>query len=554
MHVANLVRIFRVQAERFGPRPAIRFRRYGRYCDMTWEQYHEAARACASALIEAGIEVGDRVGLLAENSREWLIADMGILLAGAVNVPPHAPLAARQAQFQLHNSQARWLFVSTAGQMEKIRAVRAELPDLQGVVSFGAKLSGEDYLAWPSFLQKGRQLLPGVEEELRQREQALTADSLATIMYTSGTTGNPKGVMLTHGNLVSNAQSVEQSYPREPDAVALSWLPLSHIYARTVDHYLCLATGTLLCLAESAETVVRDLAETQPTHLSCVPRFYEKLLAAVEGPDPAVMQLRLRAVFGPRMSWLGSGGAPLPGNVARQYLKGGFTIYQGYGLTETSPVMTFNCPGQNKLDSVGKAIPGVEIKIAPDGEILTRGPQVMRGYWNNPGATEEAIRDGWFHTGDLGYLDDEGYLFITGRKKELLVLSNGKKVIPTVLEGMLVSDPVIDQAVVYGEGKNYLSALIVPNWDILLAALGDASLPPVARSQLTEHPQVTAFLRTRIDQLLAEVSNWEQIKCFVVLAEPFSVAAEELTVSLKMRRNVIFENHWERIQAMYDGK
>ena len=229
----------------------------------------------------------------------------------------------------------------------------------------------------------------------------------------------------------------------------------------------------LLCVAESAETLVQDLADVQPTHMASVPRFYEKVLTMAADPDPKVVARRLRDLFGPRVNWLSSGGAPLPSAVARAYVDAGVLVLQGYGLTETSPVISFNSKEAYKLETVGRPLPGVEVKIAADGEVLTRGPHVMKGYWKNPPATAEAIRDGWLYTGDLGELDADGFLKITGRKKELLVLSNGKKVVPAFLEGLLQGDPCIDQAVVCGEGRNFLTALIVPHWPNVRAALAE---------------------------------------------------------------------------------
>jgi long-chain acyl-CoA synthetase len=545
----NLAALFRRQAERLGPRPALRFKRHGLFHDLSWQDYHIQSLACAAALADAGVAPGDRVGLLAENRLEWLIADMGILAAGAVTVPPHAPLTAAQVHFQLHDAGVCWLFVSTVAQLAKVRQIQGDLPQLRGVIVFDAATADGSALPWAGFLQRGRQALPHLAAELARREAALGPDDLATIIYTSGTTGNPKGVMLTHGNLLSNACACDEASPRGPDALLLSWLPLSHIYARTVDHYLSLVAGVTLCLSESAETVVADLAEVRPTHLSCVPRFHEKLLAAVAAPDPATTGRRLRAIFGPRMDWLGSGGAPLPPAVAEAYRQAGLLVLQGYGLTESSPVISFNRKEHYKLETVGQAIPGVEVAIAPDGEVLTRGPHVMRGYWNDPAATAEALRDGWLHTGDLGRLDAEGFLTITGRKKDLLVLSNGKKVVPTHLEGLLLADPCIDQAVVYGEGRHFLTALIVPHWDNLRAALpATAGQQPEA---LARQPVVQAFFRQRVDTALAGVSNWEQVRKFLVLPQPFTVAAEELTVSLKLRRSAVLAKHRAALEALY---
>jgi long-chain acyl-CoA synthetase len=372
-------------------------------------------------------------------------------------------------------------------------------------------------------------------------------------MYTSGTTGNPKGVMLTHWNLLRNAIASDEASPRKPTDVLLNWLPFNHIYARTVDHYLSIVAGVVLCLADSAETVVANLAEILPTHLSSVPRLYEKVLAAVSALPPEAKHKQLRAIFGPRIDWLGSGGAPLPLAVAKAFQEAGLLILQGYGLTESSPVISFNRKEKYKLETVGQAIPGVEVKIASDGEVLTRGPHVMKGYWNNPQATAETIRDGWLHTGDLGTLDAEGFLTITGRKKELLVLSNGKKVVPNFVEGLLLADTIIDQAVIHGEGRNFLTALIVPNWTNLKKAMQNegVSPPPGNEETLARNPQVLSFLAKRVEKALADVASWEQVKKFVVLPQPFSVAGDELTVSLKLKRSVIFDKYKTQLEALY---
>jgi long-chain acyl-CoA synthetase len=553
MSYRNLAQLHRLQAERLGSRPTLRYKRHGLWHDVTWADYHEQSWACAAALVQAGVRVGDRVGLLADNSVEWLLADMGILAAGAVNVPPHAPLTARQVLYQFRDAGVSWAFVADAQQLAKIKHVRAELPDLRGIVVFDRRAAGSDAQSWDGFLQKGRQSLPELREELLRREQSLGGDSLATVMYTSGTTGEPKGVMLTHGNLLSNAQACNDMCPRREGSVLLSWLPFSHIYGRTVDHYLSMVAGAVLALAPSPETVVENLGEIQPTHLSCVPRFYEKVLAAVAAADPELTGKRLRGLFGPRIEWLSSGGAPLPPAIAHAYLKAGLRVLQGYGLTESAPVISFNRPENFKLETVGQPIPGIEVRIADDGEILTRGPHVMTGYWNNPQATAEAIRDGWLYTGDLGQLDEDGFLSVTGRKKELMVMSSGKKLVPSHIEGLLLADPCIDQVVVFGEGRNFLTALIVPNWDNLRRELQTIGVE--ANSQppeiLADNPVVKELLAKRMDAALKDVSSWEHVKEFAVLLRPFTVAGEELTVSLKLRRSVIEEKYRSKLQALY---
>jgi long-chain acyl-CoA synthetase len=539
MAFRNLPEMLRRQAGCLGRRPAIRFKRHGLFHDVTWRRYHDDVLACAAALVESGVGIGDRVGLLAENRVEWLIADLGILAAGAVTVPLHAPLTAAQARFQLADAGVSRLFVSTPAQLDKIRTLRPELPTLGRVILMEAH-SAEDAEAWPSFLGRGRRAWAKHGETVERMERSLGPEDLATVIYTSGTTGNPKGVMLTHGNLVSNAWETMRSSNQGPDGLVLNWLPLSHIFARTVDHYGCLAGGVTLALAPSAETVVENLAELHPTRMAAVPRFYEKVLSAVASTEPGQTARRLRDVFGPRIKWLCSGGAPLPRPVEDAYRAAGLPILPGYGLTESSPVISFSSEQSYKPGSVGLPLRDVEVRIARDGEILCRGPNVMRGYWNNPEATAEALSDGWLLTGDLGRLDEEGFLYITGRKKELLVLSNGKKVVPSYLEGLLIAEPAIDQAVICGEGKNYLTALLVPNWE------------HVRRSLQSDHAALQSFLREAVDRALVNVAPWEQVKRFAVLPEPLTVAADELTVSLKLRRSVVLEKHRAAWEALYE--
>jgi long-chain acyl-CoA synthetase len=552
--VRNIAEAHRRQAERLGPQVAMRYKRGGSWQDLTWSDYRADVLACAAALVESGVRPGDRVGLLSENRVEWMIADLGILAAGGVTVSTHAALSARQVHFEMHHAGARWLFASTAGQCDKVRQVRDELPGLGGVVAFDAVAAGAGVESWDDFLRRGRQSLARHQAELARREAAVGPADLATIMYTSGTTGNPKGVMLSHGNILSNVAQCLEADPIRPDDVVLCWLPLSHIYARTVDFYQPVVAGTLVCLSESVETVVADIAEVQPTHLSCVPRFYEKVLASVGSPDPAITSRRLRDLFGPRIRFLGAGGAPLPRPIEDTLRAAGLPILPGYGLTESAPVLSFNRTDRSKPGTAGMVLPGVEVKIAPDGEILARGPNIMLGYWKNRQATAEAIEDGWLHTGDLGTLDADGFLTITGRKKELLVLSNGKKVVPTQIEGLLVADDCIDQAVVHGEGRHFLTALLVPHWENLRRALADGGrrLPDGATDdELAGHPAVREELRKRVSVRLADVAGYEQVKKFLVLPRPFTVAAGELTVSLKTRRGVIFERHHAGLEALY---
>jgi len=554
MAYAHLVDLHARQALRFGPRAALRWKQHGLYHDLSWENYRRYALAGAASLVARGLPPGAHVGLLSENRLEWLLADMAILTAGCVNVPAHAPLSARQIGFQFAHAEVSWIFVSTSSQLQKVLAVRDRLPAVRRIVLFdepSAQLP-DDVETWPSFLRLGYAALAQQAIELRRRATRLQLDDLATIMYTSGTTGEPKGVMLTHGNLLSNALSMLEGIGVDDESIILSWLPYSHIYGRLVDHYVSIAAGATLCLAESQETLLVNLREIQPTQFSAVPRFYEKVLSAVHCEDTQEMYRRLRRVFGTRIRWLNSGGAPLPIHVARIYHDAGLKLLQGYGLTETSPVISFNRPDSNKIGTVGQAVPGVEIRIAEDGEILTRGPHVMKGYWKNPAATAEALRDGWLHTGDLGSLDPDGYLTITGRKKEILVLSNGKKVVPADIEGRLTGDPLIEQAAVFGEGKSYLTALIVPRLDRLRQEAQSLDLPAsLPDADLLEHPRIHDLFAHRIAQALQDLSQWEQVRKFRLLPRPFTLEADEMTVSLKLRRQVIYDHFREDIERLY---
>jgi len=547
MSVRSLPELLCKQAERLGPRPALRFKRDGTWHSISWSGCWQTVRDCALALIAAGIEPGDRVGLVSENRIEWRLVDLGIQAAGAVTVSPHATLAPPQILYELADAGVRWLFVSGSA-MVSVSEVARQLPALKGIVAFD-RASG--VLSWDGFLARATTVSSCQQEDFATLQQRRSPDELCCILYTSGTTGTPKGVMLTHGNILFNCQAIQRAHPRVIDSLVLSWLPLSHIFGRTVDHYLNLALGATVALADSPEAVIANCMELRPHYLASVPRFYEKVLAATQCAEPSSSAARLRTVFGGRIQWLTCGGAPLAPAVQAAYDKADLPIFQGYGLTETSPVISFNGPGHNKPGTVGPALAGVEVRIGPDGEILTRGPHVMKGYWNHPAATQEALSDGWFHTGDLGSLDADGYLSITGRKKEIIVLSNGKKVVPSVIEGLVAADPLIDQAVVSGEGKPFLSAVIVPCWPALfhLLAARHAELRELSSQELACRPEVRQVLAERIDSRLAEVAPWERVRRFVIANEPFTVEKGELTVSLKLKRQVILDRYAMQLAA-----
>lgn len=552
----NLSALHRETAERLGPRVALRYKRDGLYHDLSWTDYRRRADRAAAGLIARGVRAGDRVGLLAENRVDWLIADVAVLAAGAVDVPLHAPSTPAQVEYQLGHSGARVVVVSNQAQADKILAVRGALPDLQLLVAFDPVETGGviDSVSWEALIHAGAAHGGFGAGLVGKREEALSRDDLATIIYTSGTTGPPKGVMLSHGNLLSNAQATHANNPLGDDDLLLSWLPYSHIYARTVDHYVTVVSGVTVALADSPEAVVANIAETHPTWLTAVPRFYEKVWAAVEALPPASRDAALRQCFGPNIRQLTSGGAPLPKHLAEGFVAAGLPLFEGYGMTETSPVISFNSPGRHKIGSVGPAIPGVEIRTAADGEVLTRGPHVMPGYWKDEAATRAAVVEGWMHTGDVGRIDDEGFLYITDRKKDLIITSGGKNIAPSELERLLVRDALIDQAVVFGDRRPFASALLVPNFERLRSALSPGDGPFEEDGGFLVDEAAHALIRQRVDRLMEAVSPPERVKAFLLLARPFQVESEELTTTLKVRRGHVLALYRDRIEALYSGR
>ncbi len=521
---------------------------------LSWRELASEVGRLASALRRLGVERGDRVAQVSENRYEWILLDLAIHLVRGVHVAIHAALSGPQIAFQIADCGARLAFVSSAEQITKLASCDPADKNLKWV-SYDP--IAELPPGWR--VEHLPDLVRGIAGELHDTfDEAISAvgaatqpDDLATILYTSGTTGEPKGVMLTHGNLASNAISSLSLFDSQPDDLRLCWLPLSHIFARTSDLYCWLAGRSQLALAVSREQVIANCQTLRPTIIAGVPYFYDKvrryLLDQPDGEAPG----KLSKLLGGRMRFCMSGGAALPDTTAEFFWRHGVKLVQGYGLTESSPVITVSQPSANRIGSVGRAIPGVEVRIAEDGEILTRGPHVMHGYWNRPADTASAIVNGWLHTGDLGRLDDDGYLWITGRTKELIVTAGGKNIAPVALESLLAEDPLIAQAVVLGEGRNYLAALIVPEREALRAAIIERRIPVASAAEALAHPDVLALYRQRIDQRLASMAQCEQIGRFALLDRGLNIERGELTPTLKFRRATIYEHFAEQIARLY---
>lgn len=548
----NLCTMHRSQRERFGNRVALRHPQGGLFRDLAWNSYRRQADQAASGLLDLGINISDRVAILSENRFEWLIADHAILSTGAADVPLHAPLSPKQVEYQVSHSEARGIIVSGQAQADKVFEVLDSLPSLEFLISFDT-IDVPDCrlktLTWQALKHRSGAIN---EKEIAAREAALEESSLATIIYTSGTTGNPKGVMLTHGNLLCNAKSTSDISFVSMDDVLMSWLPYSHIYARTVDHYLTSIGGLTVVLAGSVDTLMDDIKRIQPTWLTAVPRVYEKVWNAVATLDQETRTTALHSIFGSRVKQLTSGGAPLPRYIAEGFFEAGIPLLEGYGLTESSPVIAFNSIENYRLGSVGQALGDVEVKISDAGEILTKGPHVMTGYWKNPDATAETIVDDWLHTGDVGRLDEDGYLFITDRMKDLFVTSAGKNIAPAELERILARDEYIDQAVVYGDGRQFVSALVVPSFEKLQSLADENGWTIESDDDFITTPEVLTFLEQRVESVMQQVSQPERVKKFLSLARPFQVEDDELTATLKVRRRHIISRYEEHLAALYE--
>jgi long-chain acyl-CoA synthetase len=548
---STLCEMHREVSERLGNRVALRYPADGLYRDLTWHDYRRQADQAASGLIELGINPGDRISILSENRFEWFIADHAILSTGAADVPLHAPLATKQVAYQVGHSEARGIVVSNQAQADKVFAVLDELPALEFMVSFEPLDTKDDrikILTW-----QGLKHLSGIQHEtIREREGGLTSESLATIIYTSGTTGNPKGVMLSHMSLLHNAQETGVIAFLEHDDVLLSWLPYSHIYARTVDHYLTSISGITVALAESVDTLFDNLKQIQPSWLTSVPRVYEKVWSSIAELDAEARQKAIRMIFGHRMKQLTSGGAPLPKYIAEGFFEAGLPLLEGYGLTESAPVIAFNNMQDYRIGSVGHCIADVEVKIADDGEICSRGPNIMQGYWKDPEATAETIVDGWLQTGDVGRIDEDGFLFITDRKKDLFVTSSGKNIAPAELERILARDEYVDQAVVYGDGRKFVSALVVPNFEKLQELAEQQGIEIESTDEFITNKSILQVYEERVAVVMQQVSQPEQVKRFLLLARPFQVDDDELTATLKVRRRHIISKYESRLAGLYE--
>jgi long-chain acyl-CoA synthetase len=573
---------------------ALNLKRAGAWVHISGDEFIRRVQHIALGLRELGIRAGDRVALLSENRPDWSITDLAILSLGAVNVPIYTTQAVEQVGFILQDSGARAIFVSGHKVYKHARAAIENLAQLEKLIFFDTDAAAgvERAMTLDALEESGARALGEAPDAYDAMLRAGRGDDLATIIYTSGTTGEPKGVMLTHSNFVSNILSVASALPIYNTDVALSVLPLSHIFERTVFYVFCYV-GVSVYYAASFDQVGDHLREVRPTIMTAVPRLFEKVYHRIvkrgmtaEGwkkklfvwaldvghryavlkdnrkPIPPLLQaqqaIASRLVFskwregvGGRLRYFVSGGAPLSPTLSYAFLAADIAILQGFGMTETC-IVSANRPDDNKVGSVGLPFPGIDVRLAEDGEIMVRGPNIMRGYYGHDDATAEVIKDGWFATGDVGRIDERGHLYITDRKKDLFKLSNGKYVAPQLVESLIKQSQFVSQVVVIGAGRKQPVALVVPDWTELRSALTEAKLPADGSDDdLSRDPATIKLVQRDIAQLTAELADYERVRRVALLPQEFTIDSGELTPTLKVKRRIIDEKYGDVINELY---
>jgi long-chain acyl-CoA synthetase len=586
VEVDTLTKIFITGIDRHGGPAAMLHKEGAEWKPHSHGEVEQRVANLAAALQAMGLKKGDRAAILSENRPEWAIADYAVLCLGGADVPLYATLPPGQIAYILNDAGARIIFVSTRDQLAKILEIRADLPSLETIVAFDDPGHAEGVLRLAELETRGAErIAAGDFVGLRELSAGIARDDLATLIYTSGTTGDPKGVMLSHYNIASNVAASEQHgvFEISPGHVALSFLPLSHSFERMLDYYYWFK-GATIAYVDAVDKVGEAMTEVQPHVVAAAPRVFEKIYGRVMGatgvkgklvgwakkvgeaavedrlsgrrPEPTGLREKLadRLVFsklrertGARVLAFVSGSAPLSADIAKFFWAAGLPVYEGYGLTETSPVLSVNRPGAVRLGSVGLPLPGTEIRIAPDGEILVRGPQVMQGYFGSPEATAEIFdEDGWLHTGDVGVIDEDGFLWITDRIKNIIVTAGGKNVAPAPIENAAALSPFVSQVVMIGDKRPFPSLLVVPDFEYLAGWAREQGIDAADTSVLVRDPRVHEAVERDTLARLASFARYEVPKKIALVPTEFTVETGEITPTLKVKRKVV-ENRYERL-------
>lgn len=585
-----------VYANKF-TKPLMKHKVDGKYVPISYDEFKEQTDSFAYGLASFGVKESDKIAIISENRPEWVYSDMAILSLGAIDVPLYPSLTADSVEFIMNNSESKGIIVSNKFQLTKFLKIRDNCKSVEFIIILNEKdfdPSVNKLFTFKQVQELGKNYKKEKPDLLKDSIERVKPSDICTIIYTSGTTGEPKGVVLTHNNILSNVKAALQTYPLGETDVFLSFLPLCHIFERMGGYYTAFSSGGTICYAESIETVAQNLIEIKPTIMTTVPRLFEriysKIIKNVEAQPEKKQKIfnwaievgkqyakakkqkkvslalaakhkiadklvfgKLREKTGGKLRFFISGGAALPKDLGEFFEAIGLLIIEGYGLTESSPVISANRLDDYKFGTVGKAMPEVEIKIAPDGEILAKGPNIMQGYYKNPKETEATLKDGWLYTGDIGEFDSEGFLKITDRKKHLFKTSAGKYIAPTPIENLFLASKYIDQFVLVGDRRMFLTALIVPDFEALKEYADSNNIKYNDVIDLTKDEKIYKLLEVELNQMQRNLANYERVRKFALLDRPFTIETGEITPSMKIRRKYIEERYGELIEKMYES-
>ena len=595
----TITELYRFITEEYGPTANKDFLRYkinGTYQGISYTRVKEETDLFAFGLAALGIKREDKIAIISENRPEWIYADFAALSLGAIDVPMYPSLTSASIEFILNNSETKVVIVSNKFQLNKILKIIDKCRHIKYIIILNEKDFDPsiDYLYTFRHVQdKGKQYQIDNPKLLAENQDLVKEKDTCTIIYTSGTTGEPKGVVLTHGNIMSNVEAALAAYPIDKDDVFLSFLPLCHIFERMAGYYTAVSSGAMICYAESIEAVANNLLEVKPTLLTTVPRLFERIYSKIiknvevqsvqkqkifywaletgrkyaqakkENNLSAALSIKhklanklvlkkIQEKTGGNLRFFISGGAPLSRELGEFFEAVGIIILEGYGLTESSPVISGNRIDDYKFGTVGKPFPGMDVKIAHDGEILVKGPNVMQGYFKNRKETEATLKDGWLHTGDIGVFDADGFLMITDRKKHLFKTSAGKYIAPSHIENTFLASKYIDQFVLIGDKRMFLSALIVPDFEAVREYADAHKIPYTTNQDLAQNDTVYKLLENDMSQFQKKLANYERVRKFVLLDKPFTIESGEITPSLKIKRKVVEDKYKEFIENLYE--